>query len=329
MSEAVSPLFTILLPIVRPPVLLPFAIESVLAQSVPAFELCVVCDGAPAETAACAQDYARRDARIKVLSFPKGERNGEAHRHTALAGAAGRYVAHIADDDLWFPDHLAELEILLAKADFGNLLHVYLHPGGQAEILPGDIGLPAMRERMRVEKFNLFGPTVAGYRLAAYRALPEGWSPAPADVWNDLHMWRKFLRMENFAFATRAAVTALVFATPQRRDVGLEQRQIENRSYLERIRDPERRREIVEAAWHSLLDRALQGERQMLVLGAARDALADELARMIALMVERENEINRMRGSLSWRLTAPLRKSLARGRAIAARLGAPRPARGQ
>jgi glycosyltransferase involved in cell wall biosynthesis len=311
MSEAVSPLFTILLPVVRPPVLLPFAIESVLAQSIPAFELLIVCDGAPPETAACAQDYARRDARIKVLSFPKGERNGEAHRHTALAGAAGRYVAHIADDDLWFPDHLAELEILLSKADFGHLLHVYLHPGGRAEILPSDIGLPAMRERMLAEAFNLFGPTVAGYRLAAYRALPEGWSPAPADVWNDLHMWRKFLRMENFVFATRAAVTALVFATPHRRDVDLEQRQIENRSYLERIRDPGRRNEIVEAAWHSLLDRGLQSERQVGALGAARDALANELARTVTLVAAKEDAISRMRGSRSWWLTAPLRKSFA------------------
>jgi succinoglycan biosynthesis protein ExoW len=182
MSDPMPPLFTILLPVVRPPVLLPFAIESVLAQSVPEFELLVVCDGAPAETVACARDYAGRDPRVQVLAFPKGARNGEAHRHAALAGARGRYVAQIGDDDLWFPDHLAELGVLLAKADFGNLLHVYAHPGGRVEILPGDIGLPAMRERMLGEKFNLFGPTVAGYRLAAYRALPEGWSPAPPDV---------------------------------------------------------------------------------------------------------------------------------------------------
>ncbi len=310
------PLFTILLPVVRPPALLPFAIESVLAQSVPELELLIVCDGAPAETLACARDYAGRDPRVQVHVFPKGERHGEAHRHAALAGARGRYVAHIGDDDLWFPDHLAELGALLAKADFGNLLHVYVHPGGRVEILPGDIGLPAMRERMLGEKFNLFGPTVAGYRLAAYRALPEGWSPAPPDVWVDLHMWRKFLRMENMVFATRAVVSALVLATPQRHDLTLAQRQVENRTYLERIRDPASRNEIVAAAWHSLLDRDLKSERQVLVLGAARDGLAAELARTTALATAKENEINYMLGSRSWRLTAPLRKSFA----IAARL---------
>jgi glycosyltransferase involved in cell wall biosynthesis len=316
MSDAMPPMFTILLPVIRPPVLLPFAIESVLAQSVGDFELLVVCDGAPAETIACARHYAGRDPRVQVLVFPKGERHGEAHRHAALAGAAGRYVAHIGDDDLWFPDHLGELALLLAQADFGNLLHVYLHRGGRVEILPGDIGLPAMRERMLGEKFNLFGPTVAGYRLAAYRALPEGWSPAPPDLWVDLHMWRKFLRMENLVFATRAVVTALVFSTPHRHDVSLAQREVENRTYLERIRDPKRRNEIVEAAWHSLLDRDLQSERQVAVLDAARDGLAAKLARATALATAQQDEIDNMRGSRSWRLTAPLRKCFA----LAARL---------
>src|SRR4051812_24050128 len=147
MSRAAPPLFSILLPIVRPPAMLPFAIESVLAQSVRDFELFVICDGAPPETVACARDYANRDPRVKVFPFPKGERNGEAHRHAVLGGASGRYVAQIADDDLWLPDHLAELEILLSTADFGNLLHVYFHPDGRAEILPGDIALPLTRQR--------------------------------------------------------------------------------------------------------------------------------------------------------------------------------------
>jgi hypothetical protein len=189
---------------------------------------------------------------------------------------------------------LAELAVLLAQADFGNLLHVYVHPGGRVELLPGDIGLPAMRERMLGEKFNLFGPTVAGYRLAAYRALPEGWSPAPPDVWVDLHMWRKFLRMENLVFATRAAVTAIVFATPQRHDLTLAEREVENRTYLERIRDPMSRNEIVAAAWHSLLSRDLQTERQVLVLGAARDGLVAELARTGGQLAAQELEVDRL-----------------------------------
>ncbi len=315
MSDTTTPLFTVLLPVIRPPTLLPYAIESVLDQNLADFELFVICDGAPPETIACAEDYARRDSRVKVFPFPKGKRQGEAHRHVALAGAAGRYVAQIADDDLWFPNHLEELEILLASADFGNLLHVVVRPAGAIEILPGDIALPETRERMLTEKFNLFGPTCAGYRMEAYRRLPEGWAPAPEDIWTDLHMWRKFLRMDGLAFATRAAITALVFATPERLDVAPAQRREEIRIYSERIRDPRRRNEIVEAAWRSLLERTRQNDREILALAAAQgrsaaalDALRAERARLTKELADKDGEVNRIRQSMPWRLTASLCK---------------------
>jgi glycosyltransferase involved in cell wall biosynthesis len=315
LSDTTSPLFTVLLPVIRPPTLLPYAIESVLDQSVADFELFVICDGASPETIACAEDYAQRDSRVKVFPFPKGKRQGEAHRHVALASAAGRYVAQIADDDLWFPNHLEEMEILLASADFGNLLHVFVRPAGAIEILPGDIALPETRERMLTEKFNLFGPTCAGYRMEAYRRLPEGWAPAPEDIWTDLHMWRKFLRMDGLAFATRAAITALVFATPERLDVTPEQRREEIRVYLERIRDPRRRNQIVEAAWRSLLEQARQNDREILALTAAHgrsaaalDALQAERVRPTKEFADKVDEINRMRQSMPWRLTTILRK---------------------
>jgi glycosyltransferase involved in cell wall biosynthesis len=291
------PHFTVLLPVHRPPVMLPFAIESVLAQNVPDFELFVVCDGAPEETAACAREYAVRDQRLNVLVFPKGEGHGEAYRHVALSKATGRYVAHICDDDLWFPNHLEEMRILLSTADFGNLLHVSVRPDGRIEVLPGDIGLPETRHRMLTKRFNLFSPTFAGYRIEAYRRLPEGWAPGPPDVWTDLHMWRKFLRIEGFAFATRGAITALNFATPERADLTPDERHEENRAALERIRDPRGRDEIIQAAWRSLSQRALRYEEQVLAL-TERDAEHNRIL---------QAEINRMLQSRSWRLTAPLR----------------------
>jgi hypothetical protein len=47
----------------------------------------------------------------------------------ALLGPSGCYIAHIADDDLWFPNHLEELEKLLSKVDFGHLIHGYADAG--------------------------------------------------------------------------------------------------------------------------------------------------------------------------------------------------------
>lgn len=302
-----APRFTILLPVIRPPALLPFAIESVLDQSVTDFELCVICDGAPAETIACAESFAQRDDRVKVFAHPKGGRNGEAWRHAALMRSDAQYVAQIADDDLWLPRHLAEMDILLSRVDFGNTLHVYVKPDGALAILPGNLAEPATRARMLDEHRNYFGPTCAGYRLEAYRRLPEGWAPAPPDIWSDLHMWRKFLRQDGLSFGTCAAVTALQFATPHRADVTLEQRAAEIRAWRERILDPQVRAHIVQAAWCSLVDHAQRGDDAIAAMTAELARLRPEHATLTRDLAEAHAQLRHIMASTSWRITAPLR----------------------
>jgi hypothetical protein len=239
----------------------------VLAQTVKDFELFVICDGAPVETIDCAREQARRDPRIKVLVFPKGERIGEAHLHNALMAASSRYVAHIEDDDLWFPTHLEELEKLLQIADFGHLMHVWAKPDESIEMLPSDLAIPEFRQRMLDEKFNRFGFSVCGYRLEAYRRLPDGWAPGQKGLWPDLNMWRKFLRRDDFKFGTRIAVTALVLASRFRTHMSLAERAQECRKWLNRILDERERAKIVESAWRSIINKELQADSE---LGRAR-----------------------------------------------------------
>lgn len=246
------PRLTVLLPVHRPPALLPHAIESVLAQSVADFELMVICDGAPEETVACARSYGTRDQRVKTFVFPKGKRHGEAHRHTALTQASGRFVAHICDDDLWFSNHLEEIERLLADADFGHVINVAVNPDGGLSASACDLTNPNLRKRFTNAAYNKFGPTFCAYRLDAYRRLPEGWTPAPSEVWTDLHMWRKFLRRDDMKFASRGVVTALQFPALRRRTMSLEDRAAENERWHRRIQDAGERTCIVEQAIQSL-----------------------------------------------------------------------------
>lgn len=228
----VEPLFTVLLPIVRGPDLLPFAVASVQGQVEPRFELMIICDGAPPETVATAKALAAADDRIRVFDFPKGERHGEAHRHTALGEARGRYVCQIADDDLWLPNHLVEMTALLESADFGNLTHARVEVDGAMSSTSGDLGLDVMRRLMLTTKFNIFGPTSAGYRLEAYRGLPIGWSPAPSEIWTDLAMWRKLLVAPGLKVATRHAITSLHFASQLRVSWTMAQRRREAERYF-------------------------------------------------------------------------------------------------
>ncbi len=279
-------LFTVLLPVHRPPALLPFAIESVLAQREKRFRLCIVCDGAPPETAACAREFAARDARVEVFAFEKGERLGEAHRHQVLRDANSEFVAQIGDDDLWFPDYLDELAALLAHVDFGNLPQTDLTTEGHAEIIAEDLGHPTVRRTMLEEKWNMVGPTFVGYRLSAYRQLPEGWSPAPPDIWTDLFMWRKFLAMPGGRFATRFSVQGAKLHSGTRQAWTLAERAAETADFANRMRDPLARSRFQIKALEQLavgqrrLNGALSAHETQLVV--ARAALQRELDEMHA-----------------------------------------------
>ena len=230
--------FTVLLPVHRPPDLLPYAIESVLAQSRQDFELIVICDGAPQATVDCARAAAARDTRIQVHAHPKGERIGEAYRHQALAAARGSLVCQLADDDLWFPNHLHEMAQLLRDFEFGNVMELHVQTTGEVTGVIGDLGAARVRHAMMTGRYNFFGPSAAGYRLSTYRRMPEGWAPAPPDIWSDLHMWRKFLRLPGIVCGTRVAFTGVHFPTSHRRDWPLERRAAETRAWVERGRDP-------------------------------------------------------------------------------------------
>ena len=123
----------------------------------------------------------------------------------------GDAVCYLSDDDCWFPDHLEAMTALLADADFAHTRHTYIKPTFEFTAIPQQITDPEVRLRMcaETEKFNIFGPSVTGHRMSAYRRLPEGWSPAPLGIPTDLVMWRKWLRAENVRFAASSAVTTL------------------------------------------------------------------------------------------------------------------------
>jgi glycosyltransferase involved in cell wall biosynthesis len=79
------------------------AIDSVLAQNYPHWELIVVDDGSTDSTRAIAESYA--DARIRV--FHQANAGEAAARNHALRQMSGDLLAFVDADDTWLPDHLA------------------------------------------------------------------------------------------------------------------------------------------------------------------------------------------------------------------------------
>lgn len=127
--DATSPLVTVILPTFNRRTFLPAAIQSIVDQRFPAWRLLVVNDGG-------------EDVSDVVESFgdPRIEWHDRPHLGKAaalnhgLALVASKYVAYMDDDDIVYPDHLAELVGLAEreKADFvySDSWTVWLDPQG-------------------------------------------------------------------------------------------------------------------------------------------------------------------------------------------------------
>lgn len=80
------------------------AVDSVLAQTYPHWQLVVVDDGSTDGTADVLAGYAA-DERIEVVTHERA-RGVAAARNTGLARATGHYVAYLDSDNTWHPDFL-------------------------------------------------------------------------------------------------------------------------------------------------------------------------------------------------------------------------------
>jgi glycosyltransferase involved in cell wall biosynthesis len=228
---------TILIPTFRHASLLPYAVRSALEQQGASFELFVVGDGVEDDTREALAPFLE-DERVTFFDNPKGERHGEAHRHAALAGARGRIVCYLSDDDLLHPEHVAEMCRLLESADFAHSAPFLVDPDGSLRFAAIDLENPGFYPLLLNERWNRVVLTGAAHTLAAYRRLPYGWRPAPPDVWSDLHMWRQFLELPGLRARTGTRITALHFADQDRKELSMDERVAELELWWARLHEP-------------------------------------------------------------------------------------------
>jgi len=94
------------------------AIESVLAQTYPHWELLIVDDASGDGSLERAEAYQSQDARIKV--FVMGENQGASFcRNYATKKSSGDFIAFIDADDLWMPEKLQRQTSFMQKHDLG------------------------------------------------------------------------------------------------------------------------------------------------------------------------------------------------------------------
>ncbi len=91
------------------------AIESILVQTMPNFEYIIVDNGSSDKSGEIAEEYAKKDGRIRVVHIPRS--NIGTGRNVGLDMAKGEYITFIDDDDTAAPDMLEFLYKLAKEQD--------------------------------------------------------------------------------------------------------------------------------------------------------------------------------------------------------------------
>lgn len=236
-----APRATVLIPTFDHGETLLFAVRSALRQTIEDIEVFVVGDGVPPLSRRFIEELIEDDPRIRFFANDKGPRHGEIHRARALEEASGEIVCYLADDDLWFPEHVESMLALLEDADFANSLPLRVEPTGALGGWAIDLGREADR-KLLLGGENRVPLSFSGHTLAAYRRLPHGWRTTPDDVPTDLYMFQQFLSCDWVRAVSGFRATGLHFPSPDRIHWSSEQRIAELERWARRVGDGDYRR---------------------------------------------------------------------------------------
>lgn len=118
---------SIIVPVYKVEKYLEKCVDSILAQTFTDFELILVDDGSPDNSGAICDEYAKRDARVKVVHKENGGLSSA--RNAGIEVAQGKYLGFIDSDD-YIADDMYEIlynNIIREDADLSicGIFHVY------------------------------------------------------------------------------------------------------------------------------------------------------------------------------------------------------------
>ena len=120
-----SPLVSVVVPAFNAASTIEETLRSALQQSLKEIEVIVVDDGSTDETAAIVEAMAASDPRLRLLR--QANSGVAAARNTAIAAAAGTYIAPLDADDLWYADKL-KAQVARVQAGGDQMGMVYSWP---------------------------------------------------------------------------------------------------------------------------------------------------------------------------------------------------------
>lgn len=327
------------------PGLLAEALESLRRQTFDDFEVVLVNDGGVPPSRDVLEPHPGRGLRLIATEPPQGRSRA---LNVGLEGAAGRYIAYLDDDDLYYPDHLSTLAGFLDGSDEYRAAYTDV---AQIEQGLGEDGryhdgkkLPGYGQNFQPGRLvsSNFVPIIA---LMHHRALAAqaGFYDESFDLFEDWDFLIRLSRLTRFHRIPR--VTAVYRVRNDGSNATTETAWMTERSQAARrhvfekhwnLRTPETEMALVDsfqsevgglaAQVETLREKLADAEAQARSNAAAAENLEGELhafradaARQIQASGERESElkahmaalsgtVDQMNRSLAWRLFAPYRK---------------------
>lgn len=272
-------------------------VRSILAQTHDDLEVLVIGDGVTDDVRDVARALAADDPRVRFLDNPKGPHHGEVHRDAAIALAAGEHIMYCCDDDLFLPDHVAELSDMLEHLDFVQSRNGYLEPDGSLRLWAGELGDPEFVAVLCHEEhpYSFVSVTGTAHTRAYYERAAQRWQTTPAGNYPDHYQWRRMFRAVPPRAKTSARMTALQFPShlAGRSTWSPEERLAELAAWADSITMPGAQERIdalvLEAAWGDVLAVTLREQYWRQRAFATQTQLDEVLA------------------SRSWRWGAPVR----------------------
>jgi glycosyltransferase involved in cell wall biosynthesis len=242
MLSPAAPIVSIGMPTYRGAAYLRQAIESVLGQTFASFELIVVDDDSPDETASIAASY--NDPRIRLVRNPT-RLGPEANWNRCLALATGKYFKLLPQDDLLAPTCL-EMQVTVLNQDIAERFALVFcarrvvdsrakqlmvrRYGGNARAVPAEL---LVRQCVR-HGTNLVGePGGVLFRLSAAASVGAFDASLPYVI--DLDYWIRLLKMGDAYYLEQPLVSFRVSPGSWSVAIGAEQSR-EFRNFIKRTK---------------------------------------------------------------------------------------------
>lgn len=180
------------------------AIESVIAQSFPDWELIVVDDASKDGTAELVKERYGHESRVSVHEL-KVNQGAAVARNTAIEAARGRFVAFLDSDDLWAPNKLAVQIPLLASSDACLAFSRY-------ELLAGGLGARSRTASVpeRLVYKDLLRSQPVGCLTAVYDTEKTGKVYMPdIRMRQDWGLWLRLLRAGGWGLGIQQSLATL------------------------------------------------------------------------------------------------------------------------